>query len=222
MLRVAHANLNAALGLHPLFALTIEERYPEPVAPDRVDLAWALESALQGRPEITSAQSRVEAASRSIDAAAGEFGPNLKAQGHYGWRDDDFLPEAQDWSAGVTLDIPLFTGFARTHRVAEAKALWEKNRAEQTQVALTVRTAVVETFSHLTEAWETTQTTRIMVLDAQESLRLVASRYAVKAATITALLDAEAALADAEAHNVAALAGRQIASARFLRALGQL
>lgn len=222
VLRIAHSNLNAAMGLHPLLALTIEERYPEPVAPDNVDLAWALESALQSRPEVAFAQSRAEAASRRIDAAGGKYGPRLKAEGHYGRRDDEFLPEADDWSAGVTLNIPLFTGFERTHRVAEAKALWERSRAQQNQIALEVRKTVVEAFSHLTEAWQTAETTAVMLLDARESLRLIASRYAVNAATMTDLLDAEAALAAAEAKNVAALAGQQITSARFMRAIGEL
>ncbi|HDR46350.1 MAG TPA: TolC family protein [Geoalkalibacter subterraneus] len=221
-LRIARSNLNAAMGLHPMLPVTIEDRYPDPVSPDRVDLPWAIESALKNRPEIRSADHQSESARKRVDAAAGKYGPRLKVEGHYGRREDQFFPDAEDWSAGVSLNIPLFTGFERTHRVAESKALWRESRAEKDRILQEVRREVVEAFSRLQEAWQTVETTRVMTLDAREGLRLMESRYSVNAATMTDLLDAETALAKAEAKNVEALAGQQIASARFLRSLGRL
>lgn len=221
-LRIARSNLNAAMGLHPMLPVTIEDRYPEPISPAGLDLSLAIESALQSRPEFRSADHQSEAALKRIDAEVGKYGPRLKAEGHYGRRDDQFLPDAEDWSTGVSLNIPLFTGFERTHRVAETKALWLESRAEKDRILQKVRRQVVEAFSRLQEAWQTVETTRVMTLDARESLRLMESRYAANAATMTDLLDAETALAKAEAQNVGALAEQQIASARFLRSLGRL
>lgn len=222
LLRIARSELNAAMGLYPALPVRIEAEYPDPVNPEQIDLAWALQEAIGNRPEFEKFVRLAEVARHRVEAVEGRYGPRINAEGRYGRRDDEFLPEAEDWSAGVSLSIPLFTGFERTHRVAEAEALEARRRAEKNRVALQVQQEVVATISKLEEAFQAVETTDVMVIDARESLRLIETRYEVRAATMTDLLAAEAALAEAESRHVQALAERQIASARFLRALGKL
>jgi outer membrane protein TolC len=60
------------------------------------------------------------------------------------------------------------------------------------------------------------------VVDAGEGVRLAEERYAVGAGTINDLLDAQTALARADAHLIGAQWDYHIASAEFQRAVGGL
>lgn len=91
------------------------------------DVTAALVRAREQRPEVQALQLTV-AAAKGITAAKAGFGPRVRADGAFGWRDDSFVPADKDWSAGLTDQIPVFTGFAskyKTRKAASEAALKE-------------------------------------------------------------------------------------------------
>ena len=221
LLRLARGNLNLSLGWPPEKPVEVRPSAQPPTRPEQMDLLLSLDQAVQSRPEIKGALKKIEVAQSHIQAARSSYGPRLRAEGGYGWRDNDFLPQDEDWAVGVTLEWPLFTGFARKHRLARAKADLSKEEAEAERLKLAVRQEVWNAFSRVTEAYQTLETTQTLVQDALESHRLSRERYEAGAGTITELLDAQTALAHAQATRVEAEWDYQIALAQFKRASGQ-
>jgi outer membrane protein len=222
LIRLARGNLNLSMGRPPEKPVEVTPSEQPPTRPEQMDLSLSLDQAVQSRPEIKGALKKIEVSQSNIQAARSAYGPRLRAEGSYGWRDNDFLPQDEDWAVGITLEWPLFTGFARKHRLARAKADLSKEEAEAERLKLAVRQEVWNAFSRVTEAYQTLETTQTLVQDALESHRLSRERYEAGAGTITELLDAQTALARAEATRVEAEWDYQIALAQFQRATGRL
>ncbi len=222
LIRLARGNLNLSMGRSVEKPVEVTPSAQPPTRPEQMDLSLSLDQAVQSRPEIKGALKKIEVSQSNIQAARSAYGPRLRAEGSYGWRDSDFLPQDEDWALGITLEWPLFTGFARKHRLARAKADLSKEEAEAERLKLAVRQEVWNAFSRVTEAYQTLETSQILVQDALESHRLSRERYEAGAGTITELLDAQTALARAEATRVESEWDYQIALAQFQRATGRL
>ncbi len=220
--RVARADLNAAVGLPATLALRVEAKEPPALLPELVDLAQAVAQSLQMRPEVAATRQRAEASRHAVTAVRAGYLPKVRAEGRYGWRDEELVPEDEDWSIGASLQIPLFTGFARTHDVARARAEYGRSREELQSQVLTIQQEVVTAHAKLTEAYQSVLATAALLEDAREGLRLTSARYEAGAGTINDLLDAEADLTEAEAAEVRAAYEHHTASSRFRRSVGEL
>jgi outer membrane protein TolC len=171
---------------------------------------------------LAAARDRIAASGQRVEAIKGFYGPRVRAEGAFGWSDSDFLPEDERWSIGVTFQLPVFTGFARTHRVAEAAAEVRIVQAETEALADRVELEVWQAASQSIEAHQAVLETEVLRATARESLEFAVARYEAGASTITDLLDAESALSQADSAHVAAVFGTHLAQARLLRAQGDL
>ena len=222
LIRLSRGNLNTSMGLPVETPIQVEARAGEIRSADSMDLSQAFDQAVRSRPEVKASLQRIKAAQSAVDGAKSAYGPKIRAEGGYGWRDKDFLPQEEEWLVGVTIDLPLFTGFARKHRLAKAKAEMSKEGAEMERISQKVRQEVWSAHSKLREAFEATQAAEILVKDALESHRLAQERYKVGAGTLTDLLDARTALDRAEANQVSSHWEYHIARAIFDRATGNI
>jgi len=219
--RVAYGELNTAMGLPVDLGISVTP-VDETASQPATAVGVALERALQQRPELKAARQRIAAASREVAAIKGAYGLRLRADGMLGWRDSEFLPEDQDWSAGVSFQLPLFTGFARAHRVAQASTGVQVLEAETAALAARIQQEVWAAASSLEEARQSVAQSEVLRSEAAESLRFARARYEAGAATITDLLDAESRLTQAVASHVAAVFGYHLAMSRLLRAQGEM
>ena len=222
LVRMARGDLNTAMGLSAEMPIDVEIR-GETVQPfTEIDLAKAYDLAVRNRPEIRTALRRIEMAQHAVDGAKSAFGPKVRVEGGYGRQDENFFPDDKDWMVGVVIELPIFTGFARTHRLGRTKAELLKEEAEVQRLIRNVRREVWSANSKLTESYEAIQAVAVLVKDAEESVRLTQERYAAGAGTITELLDTQAALARAGAARVEAQWNYHIAKAAFDRSIGSL
>lgn len=104
----------------------------------------------------------------------------------------------------------------------KAKAEVSREEAEAKQLLLKVRQEVWTAHSKINEAYAAVQTTKVLVQDAQESMRMAKERYEVGAGTITDLLDAQTALVRALSTQVEAEWDYHIARAVFRRSIGKM
>ena len=219
--RVARGNLNLAMGLPAEMPVEIADAAAAsstPLEPGK--LADDLTAAMEQRPELRMALNRVAAARSGVSAAKSEFGPSLKTEARYGWRDTEFTPENKDWLVGVGVELPLFTGFSRTHQLQRARHELAKAEALVRQLALTVRQEVWDAHSRVQEAIEALDAAEALVASARESQRLSRQRFEAGTNTITDLLDAEAAQARAESLQVKARWSYFISWTALNRAIG--
>ena len=220
--RQARGDLNTAMGLPVDLPVELEptQQPIEPLAD--IDIRNALDRALERRPEVAAAGKRIAAAGKHVEAIKAFYGPRVRAEGAFGWRDSDFLPEDQNWSIGVSFQLPVFTGFARTHRVAEAASETRIVEAEAEALADRVQLEVWQAASRRVEAHQAVHQSEVLRATAAESLQFAVARYEAGASTITDLLDAESALSQADSAHIAAVFGYHLAESRLVWAQGDL
>ncbi len=204
LVRQARGALNTAMGL-PV-ATPIEANSQEaPIAPpDAIDVSGGLAQAIADRPAIEAAVQRTLAATEGVSAAQSAFGPRIAAEWSAGLRDSEFFPTDRDWRAGVTVTWSLFDGFAKRHRLAGARAARARDEAEVERTRQTVQAEVWSAHAKLRETHEAIDAAEVLIRDADENVRIARERYRVGAGTVNELLDAQAALARADAVRVQA------------------
>lgn len=222
LVRIAKGNLNTTMGLPADMPIEVQAAEPEIVPPDEAQLAAAFDQAVRRRPELQAALNRIAGARSDVAAAESAFGPQVNAGARYGRRDAGFWPEDEDWSVGVAVELPLFAGFSRTHRLRRANRELSQEEAQTRSLVLAVRQEVWTAHSRVKEAYEALQATQVLVADARESMDLTRQRYEAGTNTITDLLDAQAALARAEGVQVEARWNYFISRAALDRATGHL
>lgn len=222
VVRISRGSLNTAMGLPAETSTEINDKPLDVAPPAALRIQESIASAIRERPEIEVARKRVEAATRGVAAARSAFGPKVRAEASFGWRDSEWLPQDKDWMAGLSIELPLFTGFSNKHRLGRTKAELSREEAELEALTLAVRQEVWAAHSRLQESFERIRGAEPLVRDAQESVRLAQERYGAGAGTITDLLDSEAALARADEIRVEAAWSYQTARSVFQRAMGQL
>lgn len=222
LVRITKGKLNSSMGLSAETPIEIDTNSLKIISPDSIKVEVLLEEAVHDRPEIKAALHSIAAAKNNVDAAKSAFGPKLNAEGSFGWRDSDFLPSDEDWSVGVSLEWTLFAGFFRGHKLAKAGATLRKEEAGVARLALDIKEEVWSAYSGLQKAYEAIQTSKVQVIDAEESLRVASERYKVGAGTINDLLDAETALLKAEANLVDAKWDYHTSNAELAKSVGRL
>lgn len=222
LIRMAQGELNVAMGFPAERPIEIAPKETRSLSGEELDLAELLEQAIEARPEVTAAQSAVVAAQQQAQAAKGAFGPKIYADANYGWRDDSSALQDEAWFVGLGVELTVFEGLSKRHGLAKARAASAKAAAALEQVRLAVRQEVWSAAAQVQTEGELVQATTTQVRDAEESLRLMASRYKVGAVTVTDLLDAQMADTAAAARHVQARWNYQLAQAALQRATGTL
>ncbi len=219
---IARGALAVAMGLSPDAQLDIEPVTAEAASPPDLNAPLAFSEAEARRPEMKAALEQVEAAKAAVRAAKSAYSPKVELDGAYGRMDSGFFPYDKDWSVGVMVRLPLFTGFERGHQLERAKAELSKAEELHGQQALYVRQEVWDAYASLQEAANAVQAVKALVADAKESLRMAQERYKAGAGTITDFLDAETNLSSAQSQEVQALFQYYVAGAALKRAMGAL
>ncbi len=218
--RTAAGRLNTSIGRPAETPLQIVAPSTAAPPPDRAAVLAASQRALAQRAEVAAARKRVAAARASVTAARAARAPKLLADGSYGWRDTVWVPETHEWQAGVTVEVPIFDGRARSSRVARTKAEAAREEAAFESEQLEVRQEVWAAAAELDRAWAAIGASEASVRANEEGLRVVQERYRHGAALFTDLLDTQTALARGEAALADARWSYLRARAAFDRSVG--
>ncbi len=204
---LARATLNAVMvrpidsAIEPLD--TLDYRPLELTLDEVVREAWA------NRPEARAAQLSERIADEFVGVERGEGRPRLDFTGDYGWsvrRPGNFMErEFSKWNMALTLTVPVFDGWRTASKVAQARA--ERNKATQDRIALEnrVRLEARDALDRLNVAREILDAARLNVEQAQQALDMTQANYAHGAATTLDVLDAQAALTQADSARIEAL-----------------
>lgn len=192
-------------------------------------------AAFTNRPDYLAARKELEAQAKRVDVARGAHSPTVGLFGAYGgrWASDpteQLDAEGQVLSGdnsedagrvGIGIEIPLFQGGRIRARVkeehAKLAAAQERLHKQELQIRLEVETAILNFGS----ASERVQTLRKSVEQAEESLRIERQKYELGKGAIVDVLDAQAALLEAETNYYRALADVHIARAQIELATGE-
>ncbi len=98
----------------------------------------------------------------------------------------------------LQVSLPLFTGFSRQRQVSEAFNQAEDAKHNRRAEELRLRTAVTQAFDNLAAAWEVVRLEERNRSLAEEQMQMQQRRYALGAAALLELLDAQTSLTTAD------------------------
>jgi outer membrane protein TolC len=217
LVRTRNANALAVRVLRSLLGIEggdfeVADTAPAATAPDSGDFS--------GRPELTAARHREQAAQQQARAAKGGYLPRVNAFGSadydYGWT---YNNGGGSYTAGALLQWDLWDGKMTRAKLAEANANVELAREEQRKLHLALDLEAEQARLDLKAANERLSVTDQVVAQAAESASLTRARFEQELALSTQLIDAETALVAARVRRAEAEADRQIAIAAVRKAL---
>jgi len=221
-LKTAQGALAAVLGrdAHRPVALVAAEQAP--AATDFAkDVNALVEEARRRRPDLLAAQAQVKAAEAGIDSARAAHLPSVSL-GVTATDTKTGGVENRNGTLGVTLSVPLFTGFSTTYKVQSAEAQREAKAAQAERLRLQVAQDVWNAWQSLLTATQTVRTTADLIASAEQSDKVARGRYAAGVGTLLEMLTAQSALASARQQRVQSLYSWNVARTTLAQAMGVL
>lgn len=123
---------------------------------------------------------------------------------------------------GVTLNLPLFEGFARIYKIQGAEALVEQRSAELQDVEHRVALEVVLAYSDAAAALKNLDASDSLLSAAKSSLESSQRKYDKGAADVLEILGTQKALAEAQQERIRCLSEWRSGSLRVVAAAGRL
>jgi len=209
-----------ALDAHRNVALVAADTGSAPASFDG-DIAALIEQARRRRPDLQAAAAQFKAAEASADAARAADRPTISLGASTNRYDTDGLA-TRGSSIGVTLNVPIFTGYAPTYRIRAAEAQVEASAARLERLHLQVALDVWTAYQNLTTASQSLRTTADLLDSAEQSERVALGRYKAGVGSMLDVLNAQSALASARQQRVQSSFNWNISRAILARAWATL
>lgn len=221
-MEIAKAMVKTLLGLSVEQAFTISENLgqPLPAAPAEFDIL--LNQALSQHPELKAAEKRVLIAEQQLNAAQAAHLPRADAFVSYGSNSKDlaFSSNRDNVTAGVMVEVDVFSGFATQEKVKKAEHELTAAREAARRMRLRVENQVKTAQLRLREALNREQVTSVSVTAAEEALRLVKEQRNAGVVTVTRYIEAEVARDRAKTRDISARYDALRAEAELNQATG--
>lgn len=173
---------------------------------EKPDLISSLLRAKNNRPDYLADRALLESQASRINVQAGERWPEVYLKGSYGYRyadDPGISPigsnDLEDvGSIGLYLEMPIFEGGRIQSRIRQEQsklsAAKERLRKFELQIRLEVETSIINVASSKKQVEATQKAIEL----AEESLRIEREKYELGKGSISDVLDAQAALLNAQ------------------------
>ena len=189
-------------------------------AEDQIELNYAMETAKKQNPGLLASQIRLQAAEVTKKAVRSAYFPEIGLTGSVGYGNDLDNAWKTNWSAGVDVSVPIFSGGATSASVSKAVSAEEKAQADLRSSELDLQSQVQNCFLSKQEAQERIKATEVLLEQAREGLTLTEERYKTGSGTSLEITDAQASFANAAKQHAQALYDYHIAHLNLLKTIG--
>ncbi|MDD5035347.1 MAG: TolC family protein [Methylococcaceae bacterium] len=221
--RNALGTLANTMGLMPDARLQVAPpKFVEPDADREEDVRKLIEDARSARPDLAAAEAQIRADLANVQSARSAGQPTLSLVGSTGFNVSDVFRDSHNWSVGVQLNIPLFTGFSNTYQIRAAEEQVAVDEAARDLLEQSVGLAVWSSLSDLNTAKETVNNSEDLFASASQNEKVAFGRYQAGAGNIIDLLNAQASLASARYQRIQSRFNWSIARAKLAQAMGRL
>lgn len=222
---IERGNLAVLLDIPPYTILDLKR--PEKQVTDKQhvgEIKDLIEKALATRPDYQASRQDVIAAQKQIRVAKSDGLPYLSANARGSAGKDVRSGAAGQYgsSAGLTLTVPLFTGFSNSYKIGQAEEDYQKalQTLEAKKNALENEVwAAVQDYQTSLESFKISKT---LLASAEENERVAFASYKVGKVNIITLLDAQSSLASARIENSTTFYNFLTAKANLQKVLGQM
>jgi outer membrane protein TolC len=200
---------------------------PDPV-PSEVPVLSArmadlMKEAQRQRPDLAAARFQRDAAEADITVARAAGAPSISIGAMHQLTATNGAPPTQNFNQiGISISVPIFTGFSTTYGIRQAQAALHVSEANLAQVELNVTLDTWNGYYNLESANEQLSGTANLLKTAEENLRVSMGRYKAGVGSIVDVLTAQTALSIARQTRINAELGWNVARAQLAYALGRL
>jgi TolC family type I secretion outer membrane protein len=222
-LAAARGALAAAIGDSPdtLLSLAAWEAQVTAELPAQT-VASLLDDARSARPELLAAKAQEQVAAAKVAATRGSGLPSLSFDANAGHTQVRNVGDSSQFSALLSLKIPLFAGFGDRAAIHQAQAALDSARANSDDLRSQVELQVWQAYQNLRTAAVTLDTSAAQLKSAQQAADVSNARYKSGLDTILDLLSAQTTLANARVQQVQARLDWAAARAALGHAVGGL
>lgn len=185
------------------------------------DVSALIEEARSRRPDLQAAAAQLKAAEAGVDAARAAGKPSISLTASANQSNSAGIT-SHGSSAGISVSVPLFSGFAPTYRIRAAEAQVETRNAQLQRLRLQVALDVWTAYQNLTTTTQSLRSTADLLNSAEQSERVALGRYKAGVGSILDVLNAQTALASARQQRIQAMFNWNISRATLAQAMGNL
>ena len=178
--------------------------------------------ALHSRPDLLAAEAQINLAQAQIDVNRTSGLPTLNLTAGSTYSVDSIAADARNDSLGVTLTMPLFTGYRVSNQVKSAEAQKLAKVADRDRIAKQVELDVWKAYQTLQTNRQSLQSATALVASAEQSERMTSGRYQAGLGTMIDLLTAQNTLLSARQQWIAARFNFIVSRFALAQAIGQL
>lgn len=214
--------LATTIGFSAASPITVAE--PGSLQPDAAfnrDVEALIAEAELRRPDLKAAEAQVRAAEAGVDLAQAQGRPTLSLSAAPVWAEVD-NSSRNTGVLGLTLAVPLFTGFDTTYRVRSAAAQVDVRTAQRDSLKNQTALDVWRAYQNLATATQSLRSTADLVASAEQSERVALGRYKAGVGNVLDVLAAQSALASARLQRIQAALDWYVSRATLAQAMGAL
>ena len=228
ILEIAKGSLADKMSIPPDSDFTV--RAPASTVPDDYEngIKTAMQTALGQRPDLAAARARIDAADASVKKARATGLPKVALNGSLDISDSTRTGSSsqtgsyQSATAGITVSIPLFSGYATTYAIEAAKVQSAIERTRYDAINQQVMLDVWKSYHTLLTLTQVYRASLDLLQSAEASSETALGRYKSGVGTITELLIAQSALASAKVQKIQAFYNWYTAKTALAFAMGRL
>lgn len=192
-----------------------------PEAAFQQDIDALIAEARARRPDLQAAEAQFKAAEAGVELARAQGRPSVTLSTGPTWQDVGGVV-TNAGNLGVTVNVPIFSGFETTYRIRSAAAQVDVKAAQRDRIRSQVALDVWRAYQSLTTATESLKTTADLVASAEQSERVALGRYKAGVGTVLDLLTAQSALASARLQRIQAGLDWHVYRATLAQSVGAL
>lgn len=219
------SSLGALANLMGLPANTALRLAPPPVVEPTEDFVAQLDplviASIEARPDLAASKANLEAARGEVRVAQSAGLPTLSTNVAQNYSDNG-RRESDSTTVGLSVSLPLFSGFENTYRVRAAEAQVEARRAEFERLRNQISLEVYQAHSELATQTQSVFTAQSLIRSAEESESVARERYKAGVGTIIDLINAQDSTAGARRQLIQARSDWASARTRLAQAVGTL
>ena len=167
---------------------------------DYRNLGELVGKALENRLDYKSAQLNLESAYDGLTIARSGHLPTLTNTINYGVGADRIknMFDNRSLTVGLSLNVPIFSGFAVENRVQFAEVLAENRKIELSELERDIKKSIQKTYLNLQAAEKGLKVSEKNVMAAQENLKIESEKYSLGAGTLLNVLVANSEFTNAQ------------------------
>jgi outer membrane protein len=222
--RNAQGALANRMGYDADFAFTLmPSSAPQPsLATFEHNVGELIAEARRNRPDLAAAEAQVKSAEADIKSVRASGMPSISLSTSAA--ETDFHPgnTFRNSSIGVSISIPLFSGFSTSYQVRAAKETLAVKVAQRDSISQQVALDVWNAYQDLNTETQAIRSSEDLVASATQNERVALGRYKAGAGIILDVINAQAQLANARLQLIQSRLNWNVARATLAQSLGRI